>query len=271
MNWFKIAGHDLRAGILRARYLAVPVMFCLPCFSCMMRQNGVVTGNWMDYWMYCVKGAPPLTAGVQEFELPVLWFLVMGGCLFLNLDYPLNDLTEAGQQVIIRAVSKKSWFLSKCVWNILSCVVYMLLGMLTALLFALASGGSASLVNTPEVCMNALQIYSIEALTVAQALTAAVVLPLLTLMALNMLQMVLCLMMKPVFGFLICICLLLVSLFINSPYALGNGAMMVRSGVFFEGGLNPVAAGVTCLVFIGVSVVTGIIRFNRMDHLRYEG
>lgn len=119
--------------------------------------------------------------------------------------------------------------------------------------------------------MNALQIYSIEALTVAQALTAAVVLPLLTLMALNMLQMVLCLMMKPVFGFLICICLLLVSLFINSPYALGNGAMMVRSGVFFEGGLNPVAAGVTCLVFIGVSVVTGIIRFNRMDHLRYEG
>lgn len=271
MNWLKLFCHDLRSGLLRWRYLFVPLLFFLPCFMGWTDMyNAKCVGSWMDYILCCFKGIPPIL-NMEDFAFPIQWFLVMGGCLFLNLDYPLNDLTEAGQQVIIRSVSKKSWFLSKCVWNLLSCVVYILLGMLTALIFAVCSGGSASLVNTPSICISVLEIPCSDTLTVAQALTAAVGLPLLTLMALNMLQMVLCLMMKPVFSFLICICLLIMSLLINSPYVLGNGAIMVRSGILMEGGLDPVVTGLTCLVVIGVGIVAGIIRFDRMDHLRYEG
>lgn len=271
MSWLKLFRHDLRCGLIRWRYLVVPLLFVMPCFqSWISISNAHCIGSWMDYMLGCFKGIPPLIS-MEDFEFPVQWFLVMGGCLFLSLDYPLNDLTEAGQQVIIRSVSKKSWFLSKCAWNLLSCVAYVLLGSLTALVFALTTGGSASLVNAPEVCENALQFYGAKALNAGQTLITAVGLPLLTLMALNMVQMVLCLLMKPVFSFLVCVCLLIMSLFFNSPYALGNGAIVARSGILLEGAQEPATTVLVCLAVISICIIAGIIRFDRMDHLRYEG
>ncbi len=272
MNWLKLFRYDLRSGILRWRYLCVPVIFFLPCFYGWFQISDTgCAGTWMDYLMCCFKGVAPLSGGMEGFEFPILWFLVMGGCLYLNLDYPLNDLTEEGQQVIIRAVSKKSWFFSKCAWNLLSSTVYFLLGILTVLVFTLACGGSTGLTNTPEISMHALQIYTSASVNVWQAVLAVVVLPWLTMAALNMLQMTLSLVMKPIFGFLVCICLLTVSLFTNSPIVLGNGAMVARSGIFVEGSLNPAAVALVCAAFLGLSIIVGIIRFDRMDHLRYEG
>lgn len=271
MSWLKLLRHDIRSGLLRWRYLCVPLMFCLPCFYCWIHiHNAGLTGTWMDYLLFCFKGIPPLLS-MEDFEFPIQWFLIMGGCLFLNLDYPLNDLTEAGQQVIIRSVNKTGWYLSKCAWNLLSCSVYLLLGAMTALVFALTSGGTAVLVNTPEVTAKALQIYGVGVLSVGQALLAAVVLPCLTLAAFNMLQMALCLMTKPVFAFLICICLLILSLFVNTPFIPGNGAMVTRNGILAQELFDPVVLVSICLGVVVVSLAVGILRFNRMDHLRYEG
>lgn len=271
MNWLKLVSYDFRNGLLRWRYLFIPAIFFLPCLhGWIQMSNANCVGSWMDYILCCFQGIFPLTS-MEDFSFPVEWFLVMGGCLFLNLDYPLNDLTDAGQQVIIRSVKKSGWFLSKCLWNLLSCVVYVLLGSLMALVFAVATGGDVRLTNTPEVCEVALQLYGAKALDIGQALVAAVVLPLLTLMALNMLQMVLCLIVKPVFSFLICVCLLIISLFFNSPYVLGNGAIVSRSGILLERSLDPVATGLFCFAAITVIAVVGVVRFDCMDHLRYEG
>lgn len=270
MNWLKLFRYDIRSGLLRWRYLCVPVLFWVPCFyNWIQISNAECVGTWMDYMIGCFKGLMPL-ASVEDFEFPILWFLVMAGCLFLNLDYPLNDLTDAGQQVIVRSVNKKGWFLSKCVWNLMSTALYVLLGALTALAFALINGGSAQLVNTPDVMIKALNIYTITTLTVGQTLMVAVVLPYLTLVTLNMLQMVLSLVMKPIFGFLICICMLVISLFYSSPYFIGNGAMAARSGIQMEGFVEPLPTALTCIGVMVLSIVVGIIRFDRMDHLRYE-
>lgn len=272
MNWVKVFQHDVYGGLLRRRYLIVPVMFALPCVLAgkHMAAAGLV-GTWMDYLMYCFKGILPLTEGANGFEFPILWFLVMGGCMYIALDYPLNDLTEAGQQVIVRSRSRKGWFLSKCAWNLLSSLLYVLLGVLTALVFALISGGRASLVNTPEVSEKLLQIYIMEPVAPAQAVLVAVVLPYLTLAAFTMAQMALCLIMKPVFSFLLCVCVMIMSLFISSPYLPGNGAVVVRNGILVEEFLDPTAMALTCLAVIGGSIIIGLIRFNHMDLLRYEG
>lgn len=269
MNWLKLLRYDIRSGLLRWRYLSVPLIFCLPCFYCWIYgQNVGNPGTWMDYVAYCFKGLFRFDA-MDSFELPILWFLVMAGCLFLNLDYPINDLTDAGQQIIVRFVSKRGWFYSKCVWNLLSSLLYMLLGALTALIFALAGGGTAGLIGTSKLLWG-LQIYVSGAASAGETLLAALVLPGLTLAAFNMLQMTLTLIMKPIFGFLICICMLIISLFFSSPYLLGNGAMTARSGILIEGCVAPLPAVLTCLGIIAVSVVIGMIRFDRMDHLRYE-
>lgn len=271
MNWLRLARYDLRNGLLRWRYLFIPALFFFSCLSAWTRMsNARCVGSWMDYILCCFQGIPALVS-MEDFSFPVEWLLVMGGCLFLNLDYPLNDLTEAGQQIIIRSGRKSGWFLSKCLWNLLSCVVYVLLGALMALGFTVVTGGEIRLTNTPGACDAVLQMYGSKTLDAGQTLTVAVILPTLTLMALNMLQMVLCLLVKPVFSFLICVCLLVVALFIDSPYVLGNGAISSRSGVLLEQGLEPVAVGLFCVAAIAVIVAVGLIRFDRMDHLRYEG
>lgn len=270
MNWFKVFAHDFRGGILRRRYLLVPVLFSVPCFECMMRLNGEISGSWIDYLMHCFRGSFP-SNDLGSFEFPILWLLIIGSCMFINLDYPLNDLTDAGLQVIVRTRRRRHWFLSKCAWNLLSCAVYVLLGVLTAFLFALVFGSCVSMTNSPAATERTLQILVADSLPTGQALLVAIVLPYLTMAALNMLQMCLCLVMKPIFSFLICICMLISSAFFCSPFMLGNGAMVVRNGILAEGMLNPSTEVLTCLGGIAISIIIGIVRFDRMDFLRYEG
>lgn len=269
MNWFKLLRYDLRNGILRWRYLCVPLLFCPICFYCWVQlYNGGCVGGWMDYLMGCFKGLLPLES-IEDLEFPIMWFLVMAGYLFLDLDYPLNDLTEAGQQVVVRCVDKRGWFLSKCAWCLVSTGVYLLLGALTALAFALGSGGEISL-NASRWVLMALGIFSDWELDAAQTLVAAVVMPYLTLAALGMLRMVLSLIIKPINSFVVCVCILVVSMFAGSPYVIGNGAMTARNGLLMESLLEPVGMVLTCIgVIIGCAAV-GVWRFGRMDHLRNE-
>ena len=270
MNWLKLLRYDIRNGLARWRYLAVPVLFAIPCFyNWIQMRNAGCMGAWMDYLIGCFKGILPVMS-MEDFEFPILWFLIMAGCLFLNLDYPLNDLTDAGQQVIVRCRNKNAWFLSKCLWSLLSTALYIALGTLTALAFAVFSGGKVSLCVTCEVLQNALGIFCEAAPTVGQSLLITVCLPYLTLAAFNMLQMTLSLMMKPILSFLVCVCLLVVSLFFSCPYLIGNGAMVIRSSILMDGMLEPMPIALTCIGMMALSIAVGLIRFKRMDHLRWE-
>lgn len=270
MNWLKLLRYDIRSGLLRWRYLAVPPLFCIPCFyNWIQIQNAGCVGTWMDYLVGCFKGILPV-ASMADFEFPILWFLVMAGCLFLNLDYPLNDLTDAGQQIIVRCRNKKAWFLSKCVWSLLSTTVYVILGSATAFAFAVFSGGSTDLNITCDVMQKALGIFCLTNPGAAQTLLVGVILPYFTLAAVNMLQLALSLVVKPIISFLTCVCLLVASLFYSSPYFVGNGAMAARSGILIDGLLDPLPIALACAGIMILSIAIGMIRFNRMDHLRWE-
>lgn len=107
-------------------------------------------------------------------------------------------------------------------------------------------------------------------LSIAQGLAAAVLLPMLTVAALNMLQMALTLIIKPIFSFLICVCTLVLALLTASSFVLGNGAMTARNGVVATNLMNPLTVAIVCGAVIILSGVAGMLRFCRMDHLRYE-
>ena len=269
MSWFKLLRHDIRAGLFRRRYLVVPCIFVLSCIFCALRRfPETAAAGWMDLVLFSFKGIHPLQRP-EDFELPISWFVIMAGSLYLQLDYLLEDLTEAGQQVIVRTVSRRSWFLSKCVWNLLSCCLIMALGLITALVFALMTGGSISLSNTPEVTIYSLDWYMEAPLTVAQTLWIGVGLPLLTITAFTQLQMTLCLLCKPILSFLISTSLLVASLLLSTPWLPGNGAQTVRSSLL-GGTLEPLILTAVCGGLLVIGVVVGMIRFHRMDLLRYE-
>lgn len=271
MNWFKLLRYDLRKGLTRRRYLAVPLLFAVSCFACGIQIPGECPApSWMDRLLFCFKGLPPLSKP-QDFRLPVLWFLILAGSLFLNLDYLLDDLTQEGQQVIVRSIRRSGWYLSKCVWNLLSCGVFVALGMLTCLVFTLLSGGTLSLTNDVQVTMFTLGTWSETPITVGGALTVGVLLPYLTIAGFNQLQMTLCLYVKPILSFLTSVCLLVVSLLFSFVWIPGNGAITVRSDLLNPGLHRPLPLLLTATVFLTAGVIAGLIRFRRMDLLRYEG
>lgn len=277
MSWFKMARHDLRCGSLRWRYLAAAAFTLLPCmlFRDTLKRCGQ-SGTWMDYLFYLFLGKEPIlyAAPGQRIEMPLMWLLLMGGCLFLNLDYLLTDLTNAGQQIIIRSRNRMGWYLSKCLWNFCSCGEYIAIAALTAAVFTLAGGGKLSAGNTPDMhVLWAIFGFSAGAEAVippVHGILAGLLFPFLTLSALSMLEMTLCLMVKPVVSFLAVLALLVLSVLWNSPFALGIGAMTIRSDLLVPLGIDSWLAAGTALAVILACVAAGTLRFRHTDILGLE-
>lgn len=268
MSRYKLLRHDLRAGLLRRRYLCVPLLFLVSCFLCELKLPEGLRAGWTELLLFCFKGMPP-PQQLTGFLLPAAWFAITAGSLLLQLDYLLDDLTQAGLQVIVRSGSRWRWYLSKCMWNLVSCGVIVVLGLVTALLWSLIGGGGLGAMD-PLVARYALELWAVEALPVGQVLWIGAVLPWLTIGALSQLQMTLCLYVRPILAFLSAAALLVSSLLIASLWLPGNGAQTVRSSML-GGSLDPVWMTVVCVVLLVGAALAGGARFRRMDLMRYEG
>ena len=274
MNWLKLLRHDLRYGLIRWRYLLIFPLSVLPCISCYSGvQLANVPGTWMDYMLYCFKGSVPVTASPEmSLALPIFWIMTMAGSLLLNLDYFLSDLTQAGQQIMIRSKTRRGWYLSKYAWNLCSCILYMMSLCTSVLLFTLLSGGTVSLQSTPGVMEILFSELTVEPalLSGLPSLIVVVLMPLVTLMAMNMLQMAVCLLVRPIIGFLISMAILVLSVYCNVPFVLGNGAMVIRSALLVPGGISPGFAALTAVAILLASAILGAWKFQNTDILGLE-
>ena len=126
----KLIRYDLRHGILRWHYCIVPLCFLIGCTEVYIMTKGYgIAGTWLDYLLNCFAGSRPveiMLGSLSSMTPPFGWLMTISGCLFLNLDYMIGDLTTAGQQMILRSRQRTGWFLSKCAWNIVSCMTYVL-------------------------------------------------------------------------------------------------------------------------------------------------
>ena len=273
MKLFNLFQHDFTNGVLRGRYFAAAGLFLFPALQMVnilaFREE---TGTWMDFLFYTFKGMEPIVklSSLEQVQLPLSWMLIIGGCLFLNLDYLLHDLTSAGQQMLVRCNSRRAWYLSKCFWNTTSCLVYFLIGTGTTLVTALLAGAEIVLTDTPTITFDLLMLQNPVTLTSVQAVCIALLLPLLTLVTINQIQMTLSLYVKPILSFLICISLLVIAVYVSTPFAVGNGAMVIRSGYLSESGIDPGIACMVCVVTYLACVVLGTIRFKHTDILGIE-
>lgn len=270
MNWHKLLAHDLRRGLLRRRYWLVPLFFILPCFLCSKELEGLgVTGTAGDYLLYFFKGSPVRKPGAEDFSIPVLWMLPFVGCLLLNMDYVLTDLSLFGQHIVARSGSRKAWYLSKCVWNAAACIMCFGTGILVITGFALLSGAQATVHNAPVVTRVFFSetLYEELALSGGKIAIMTIAAPIITVTALSMLEMTLSLFVKPVFSFLACLCILTLSLFVPEVWMLGNGAMAVRSAFVTRAGVSPLSSIVWGCIMILACIFTGLGKFRRVDIL----
>lgn len=269
MNLPKLIRHDLRCGLLRPRCLLIPILAILPCWLC--HKIAVTAGfdcGWGGYLMYCFMGIEPINIldTMEKTQLPILWLLLVSGCLYLNLDYMLNDLSLTGQQIIVRSGNRREWFISKCIWNLLSCGVYFIIVSATAAVFSLFTGGDLSL-RCESAALNNLYRGEVDTGTVSSftILAVSLLLPYLTVSTLSLLQMTLCLVLKPILCFLLSEIVLLVSVYWSSPLILGNGAMGIRSGLLTARGVDPLMVCGECVVIMLLCAGLGTWAFKRSN------
>lgn len=272
MKRYKLFLHDIRCGVFRWRYLAAALLFTLSAlYPWDILRFESERATFMDFMIYIFKGSEPFNLSTSEqLKLPISWIMVIGGCLFLNLDYFLNDMTATGQQILIRCNSRKGWFLSKCVWIILSCIAYYGIGMIAILLLTILAGGDLTITNNPVLTQKIYLLSEPVAMMSVEAICIGIVLPLLTIIALCMAQMTLSLFMKPIFSFLTCICSLVLAVYVSSPFIVGNGAMTLRTALHPDGNIDILTAGLACTTVIFLSTVIGTLRFKHMDILGIE-
>lgn len=257
MSWIKLLKHDLCCGLFRLRYLIIPFLFTLPCIVCKIQLFEIgLTGTIGDYLLFIFEGKT-IIQGSDSIDtyIPVLWLLVISGCLLINLDYMLDDMTHYGLQIMVRSETRIGWFVSKCIWNIISVLLYYLVGILTIIAFAMITGSETEIKNTPVftyIIYNDILIQP-TSLTTLEVVFITIVTPCVTLSTISIMEMALCTIMSPVVSFLLCMCQIFIALYVQSPYILGNGAMAIRSSIFSESGIlgyKAVLFAVSALILI---------------------
>ena len=271
MNWVSILGHDIRRGLLRWRYLVGLALFALPCvellrISCV--QN--IPATWLDYMIACFPGVSLHSAAERSVEIPVFWLPIMAGANLMSLDYFFTDLSQEGQQILLRCKSRQSWYLSKCVWNLLSSSLYFFIGFVTVSMFTFFSGSKFSLTNTPGLISLLFMEEDILPTAGLPALFATALAPWATICSLNMAQMAMALYIKPVYSFLGCMVVLLAAAYTSTPWCLGNGGMMLRSPQLIAAGIPAWKIWAVISVWLAGSILIGMVRIQKLDLLTVE-
>lgn len=275
----RLWGHDFWEGIWNRRvYFLLPVMVAL--FSCiglhakmtafLDTNHNVGAGTLMDYWIYLVQGGKHYKFDIYTiFQIPVRWlcfhvFILIG----LN-NYPLNDLHGWGYHVLLKSKSRWNWWFSKILWCFSYVACYYIVCLFIVSVYALANDASFSLRPSIDV-MNMVSRTGFLKCSMKRLVCIVLVQPVMLSAFLGILQLVLCICMKPVYSFMVMFAMLVVSTYKRYWILIGNWGMPYRMYPVQKHGLDPKLCMVLLLCGILIGVLCGYLVFCKKDILEQQ-
>lgn len=280
MRYIRLLKLDVKNGICRNLALWIsPVIISLLTFceayNRMMRVSELRTEQGIsfgDFFFYAYGGMQKyVPSPTNAFQFPAIWIMIFAMAAFLVLNYPTRDLCGTGQQFMVEAKGKRIWWGAKCVWNILGSLLFHLVFTATLVLCCVVM----KIPVTSKIHMDLIpMLFELSREFVLKERETLILLvcivPILLSLALNMLQMVLTLFIKPIFGYIVVLAILLASAYLMSPYMIGNYAMMLRLDWVWNGGISAMTGVVVSGVILVISILAGMIKVHHMDILRKE-
>lgn len=281
MNVSKIIACDIKEGVIKnKRYIVVPVL-CL--FQCLYAQLNI--NMYKEYHEIYRKtsllelleeifhGCDPIGENPNpdiKIIIPYLWFAIFSFAVFLTFDYMHNDLTQFGIQILTRTKKRHAWWLSKCIWCYVSSLWFYILFIVSTLVFCFINGYSAfnySNVETINILADRSVIYEFVGISEMNFLNALsiVFLPLIVICTLDMIQMLLCLFVKPMYSYLIIIGLIVVGMISDSPLAFTRLGMVTFNTTYFKTAYHEITGTWICLVINIICIIIGMLYFKRYD------
>lgn len=264
--------YDIKNGIFgRKRWLFLPILFW---FIALCNVDVYIGSN--DYMNFgsclfiILAGNEPVDIYQRTFTLPVLWSFMQLGYMFFTIEYPTRDMNIFGQQIMVRSDSRIRWILSKCLWVIMNVFIYWAVGFLMICVFCVIKGIPVTLdLNgeiPPSILFSSCDIY-VSHYTAETMLIIMLIAPVLSSVAICLIQMLIAVMTNEILALSASVTILVWSMCIRTPLAIGNYAMMDRCSVFNSKGLS-FDKGIILLVFIIIAAVTAsLLLFKNKDIL----
>jgi len=281
MNVFKLLLCDLKEGTFKnKRFLVVPILALFECMSAHIRvaficdmYQGKTTATIYNLFTEIFHGCDPLSK-VREMHMPIpyMWLSVFIFSMFTVFDYAHDDISNFGVQIISRTGKRSSWWLSKCIWSLLSGVYFYLIFMITITVFASMNDYFLSFADNTlltDLIANSSVYYTYKNIEVVTGteLFFTFISPLVVICTLNIMEMTFSLLIKPLYSFFVTFGILLLSVFVDWQIIFPRSAMVLMNTNYFNNGYNMKLGLVVCIFVILLSVVVGEIWFSRYDIL----
>jgi len=196
--------------------------------------------------------------------MPPGWILLN---IFLSVVigyYPLNDLKEYGAQILIRSKKRWQWWISKCIWIMGNVLIFYAIGYIVITIFSLINGG-LSLTPNHNVSLAVLKLDT-SSLTTKQVFSVGIILPIVTSMALSLMQLTIAMFSNSIFSNIFIISLLIASIYYCSPILMGNYLMMLRNNIMIGvKGIGTSTGIILSMAISFVSIALGILKFRTYD------
>lgn len=277
--FYKCLKYDLKCGLLKEykKYIVAIGLFIIIGFDFFIKMSyiEITVPDYLFYLFFGMEEYVPSPG--NKFRFPALWVAVILYVSYITLYYPYKDLNGYGKNILLNTQSKKTWYLSKCMWVTVSTIIYFVIGFVVLSLFAIISGAEI----TADVSSNAV-IKLIPFITTEQNLfyndaiyykvtILHFVLPIIICVMNNLLQLFLSLFIKPFFSFIFTVSYTIASAYYLKSFMLGNYAMIARSNIFIDNGVNFTNGLIISLGVILVVIISGTALFSKQDILNKEG
>lgn len=277
--FYKCLKYDLKCGLLKEykKYIVAIGLFLIIGFDFFIKMSDIEI-TVPDYLFYLFFGMEEYVPSPgNKFRFPALWVAVILYVSYITLYYPYKDLNGYGKNILLNTQSKKTWYLSKCMWVTVSTTIYFLVGLVVLSLFAIISGAEI----TPDVSSKVV-IKFIPFITTEQNLfyndaiyykvtILHFVIPVIICVMNNLLQLFLSLFIKPFFSFIFTVSYTIASAYYLKSFMLGNYAMIARSNIFIDNGVNFTDGLIISLSVILMVIISGTVLFSKQDILNKEG
>ena len=279
MKIFKLIGYDIKQGF-RENTGKLAVLMGITLFCCIdfwvYRSNCyygeiVPQGTYMDYLLYFLAGAKEYVPELDEtFPFPARWFLLQSFLLYGGLSYSVRDMMGMGAVVLTKAETRWQWWLAKCAWNGLYIIGCYAIIYLVTWIWCVCVGEKLSFFVTASVMNEMLKISTLGDPCPVGLTVYILLIPLCTMVTLNILQLTLILFVPPVFGFASLEVLFVCSIYYCNGWFIGNYAMPLRSEYMKEQGFTMEQAMIVNVLLCCILVFVGGRRFQRYDILPKE-
>lgn len=281
MKCFKLIKYDVKNGILCRIYsyagmIALGIIFFIDFYLkvhslkgdlALERQSATIT----NLLFYIYEGKEPFKPDlISEFVFPVMWMILFLFISYLSLEYPMGNLTGHGIQIITRTTNRREWWISKCIWVVESTLMSFFILYMTLLVLCMVFRIDISLQYSDYFNEKILEMNFIQNVGIKEIILLVFVLPVITAVTINLIQLCLGMFLKKIYCFIITAIVLFVSAYYNTPIMIGNFTMIKRNILCISDGVTFKHGFLINGIIVALVVVAGLLKFRKYDILKDE-